>query len=95
MTYCLPLIQIDVSMVGQIAIFSTAMNSTLNLIRQVDQLMCNLNSINMDFSVICVIETWGTSIHIDMQNIIGYKLVHIICIRQAMRFLNCDRVPLC
>ena len=36
MTYCLPLIQIDVSMLGQIAIILTAMNLILNLKRQLD-----------------------------------------------------------
>ena len=39
----------------------------------INQLMCYLNSINMDFSIIGLSETWGTYVHIDMQNIPCYK----------------------
>ena len=49
----------------------------------INQLMCYLNSINMDFSIIGLSETWGTSIHIDMQNIPGYE--HYYCIRAKTR----------
>ena len=45
--------------------------------------MCYLNSINVDFSIICLSETWVTSIHIDMQNISGYK--HYYCIKAKNR----------
>ena len=37
----------------------------------------------MDFSIIGLSETWGTSIHIDMQNIPGYE--HYYCIRAKTR----------
>ena len=57
-------------------IFHTNIGSSKH---NINQLMCYLNSINMDFSVIGLSETWGTSVHIDMQNIPGYK--HYYCIR--------------
>ena len=45
--------------------------------------MCYLNCVNMDFSIIGLSETWGRSIHIDMQNIPGYE--HYYCIMAKTR----------
>ena len=62
------------------SIFHTNIRSSKH---NINQLMCYLNSINMDFSIIGLNETWGTSVHIDMQNIPGYK--HYFCIRAKNR----------
>ena len=62
------------------SIFHTYIKSSKH---NINQLMCYLNSINMDFSIIGLSETWGASIHIDMQNIPGYK--HCYCIRAKNR----------
>ena len=57
------------------SIFHTNIRSSKH---NINHMMCYLNSINMDFSIIGLSETWGTSIHIDMQNIPGYE--HYYCI---------------
>ena len=62
------------------SIFHTNIRSSKHNINQV---LCYLNSIDMDFSIIGLSETWGKSIHIDMQNIPGYK--HYYCIRAKSR----------
>ena len=62
------------------SIFHTHIGSSKH---NISQLMCYLNSINIDFSIIGLIETWRTSVHIDTQNIPGYK--HYYCIRAQIR----------
>ena len=62
------------------SIFHTNIRSSK---QNINQLLCYLNSIDMDFSIIGLSETWGKSIHIDMQNIPGYK--HYYCIRAKNR----------
>ena len=61
---------------GRFSIFHTNIRSSKH---NINQLMCDLNSISMDISIIGLSETWGTSVHIDMQNIPGYE--HYYCIR--------------
>ena len=62
------------------SIFHTNLRSSKH---NINQLLCYLNSIDMDFTIIGLSETWGKSIHIDMQNIPGYK--HYYCIRGKNR----------
>ena len=62
------------------SIFHTNIRSSKH---NINQLLCYLNSIDMDFSIIGLSETWGKSIHIDMQDIPGYK--HYYCIRAKNR----------
>ena len=62
------------------SIFHTNIKSSK---QNINQLLCYLNSIEMDFSIICLGKTRGKSIHIDIQKIPGYK--HYYCIRAKNR----------